>query len=199
MSAFQGNAFQDNAFYISAGGLNLLNPQPFSAVSVLTASLSTGITLSWSANNVSSLSCDIRTGSRLQGSIEAVSTLTASLLTGSRLSANMLGVSTLSAEFSSGGVALESNLVSVSSLTVSIRTGVRLNASLVSNSAVTAVFYTEPSELPDTTQNKKLILIQDAGAAYPVNTINDAMDTYLEQRYSVSGSLSDLIARYLGE
>lgn len=176
--AFYSGAFEPSAFYIDTGAGSVLEADLVSQSST-TSVLSTSIQLACTLSTVSSITCSLSTSIQLNSSVG--------------------GTSTITAELTDSTSGMSANLSSMSACTFTLTTGVRFSADLVSTSTVTAQLDGSVPEEPATYQNKKLILLQDAGDAYPLNTINDAMDTYLEQRYTVSGGLSDLIARYLGE
>ncbi len=156
--------------------------------------------LAASVFNVSTLSTSLSVGSTLQSLVGVVSTLTASLLKGTTISASIGGVSSLSCVLSDSDPGMSSFITANAFMQASLLTGAVLQSSLQSRSAITvSITVSQDQDHGGITQNKKLILINNSKESYPTNTINDAMDSYLEQRYTINGGLSDLIARYLGE
>lgn len=68
--------------------------------------------------------------------------------------------------------------------------------------AMVQAFYSEVTPPVDTTygyNNRKLSLIQQARAAYPLLPINTAMWSFLKERYNDNGPLNPLILRFLRE
>jgi hypothetical protein len=165
--------------WIGFGGAGAVLESNLLNVGTCTSALSTSIQLQSSTLNVSTISSSLSTSVRLQASFVCGSTITSDLT-----------------EVSSG---LSGTAYSVSTIQAALSTGINLSSLLTSVSVLSSTLYEPLPETPDTLQNKKLILLHDAGEAYPLNTINDAMDTYLEVRYSVDQGLSDMISRYLGE
>lgn len=149
--------------------------------------------------NSSVVTSAISTSIQLACTIQTVSTISSSLSTGIPLTSGTISSSSITAELTDAASGLSGGIISVSTVSATLSTGVQLSAVCSSSSTASGTLYEPPPDVEDTLQNKKLILLQDAGDAYPDNTINDAMDTYLEVRYSVDQGLSDMIARYLGE
>ena len=160
---------------------------------------SSGAVLESSLTSQSSTTFSLTTEIRLASGLGTVSAVTASLTTGIPLSSSSGSSSSITAELTDSTSGMQANLSSGSSCTFSLTTSVQLSASLISSATLAAVLDGSGPTEQLTYQNKKLILLRDAGEGYQLNTINDAIDTYLEQRYTVSGGLSDLIARYLSE
>lgn len=158
-----------------------------------------GAALDTNLLNSSVVTSVLSTEIQLACSVQAVSTTTSTLSTGILLFSSGVGFSSITAELTDSSSGLAGGIHSTSSMSASLSTSIRFSATCSSSSTMLGTLYEPPPDVEDTLQNKKLILLQDAGDAYPDNTINDAMDTYLEVRYSVDQGLSDMIARYLGE
>lgn len=158
-----------------------------------------GAVLESNAVSSSVVTSVLSTGIQLACSMQGVSTTISDLTTSIPLISSGVSFSSITAELTDSSSGLAGGVYSTSSVSASLSTSIRFSATCSSSSTMLGTLYEPPPDVEDTLQNKKLILLQDAGDAYPDNTINDAMDTYLEVRYSVDQGLSDMIARYLGE